>query len=203
MPRPKPVQMPPIGLPLSTRRLRLRLPVPSDAPVIARYFRDRAITRPIPLWSDYSLQDAQAFVRSARRLARRREGFQLMIVRRQDGLLVGGIGLQNFRGVKKEGHLGYWVGRPHWGNGYATEAASRLCRLAFGPLRLHRLETGTFPFNRRSMRVLRRLGFVQEGVERKAYRVGGRWVDSVRFGLLRDEFVAAWVPRPTARRKPV
>lgn len=188
MPAPQPILLPRLRLPLRTPRLLLRLPRASDAPSIAAWFADRRVTRPIPLWPAYSVEDARRFVGAALGRARRRDALQLASTLRSDGRLIGGVALGEFSPAKREGHLGYWVGRAHWGHGYAPAAASRLCELAFRTMHLHRLQTGVFPFNPRSIAVLRRLGFVEEGRERRSYRVDGRWVDSIRFGLLADEF---------------
>ena len=161
--------------------------------------------RPIHLPARYTVADAEAFVRSARQAARRGEGFDLAIVLREESRLIGMARLGGVLGGKREGHLGYWIARPYWGHGYASEAASRLCRLAFGPLRLRRLATEVLPSNRRSIAVLERLGFRREGVERQAYRFGARWVDAFRFGLLADEFrpfEAPARPRPRAKQGP-
>ncbi len=188
MPAPPPLRLPKLRFPLDTPRLRLRLPRPGDAATIARWFRDRGVTRPIGIWSDYTLEDAEEFVRRARTRFRRGEGLQLVVILRGDGRLIGGVGLTELNPLKLEAHIGYWIGREHWGHGYAREAASAVLDLAFRRVRLHRAHTGVFPFNPRSAAVLRRLGFVEEGRERRSYRIGARWVDSIRFGLLADEF---------------
>jgi [ribosomal protein S5]-alanine N-acetyltransferase len=194
VPPPKPLRLPPLRLPIRTPRLRLRLPEARDTAAIAGWFRDRRVTRPIGLWPDYSEEDARQFVRRARSGYRHRLSLSLVLTLAEDGRLIGGIGLTELNPVKLEAHLGYWVAREHWGNGYAPEAASAVCDLAFRRARLHRLHTGVFAFNPRSAAVLRRLGFVEEGRERRSFLIGGRWVDSIRFALLANEF------RPYLRR---
>ncbi len=58
----------------------------------------------------------------------------------------------------------------------------------FRQLGLHRIHTGVFPDNTRSMRVLRRLGFRTEGRARQHGLVDGRYRDLVLFGVVRAEF---------------
>ena len=58
-----------------------------------------------------------------------------------------------------EGDIGYWIGKPFWGNGYATEAVLALLRLAVEDLRLERVWAGYFDGNERSKRVLEKCGF--------------------------------------------
>jgi RimJ/RimL family protein N-acetyltransferase len=59
--------------------------------------------------------------------------------------------------------LGYWIARPFWGRGYATEAASALIGIARA-LRLETLEGSHFLDNPASARVLEKLGFEPIGI---------------------------------------
>jgi ribosomal-protein-alanine N-acetyltransferase len=58
-----------------------------------------------------------------------------------------------------EVELSYALGRPYWGNGYATEAGRALVAYAFGTLGLARIAYGVDGANTRSVGVMRRLGF--------------------------------------------
>ncbi|MBS0504796.1 MAG: GNAT family N-acetyltransferase [Proteobacteria bacterium] len=74
--------------------------------------------------------------------------------------LIGGVGLH----PDKHGHeLGYWIARPYWGLGFATEAAGALLRAARESLRIDRIHAGHFADNPASGRVLRKLGFRPTG----------------------------------------
>jgi 8-oxo-dGTP diphosphatase len=92
------------------------------------------------------------------------------IVRDADGAFLGAVGFALFPGAAG---LGYWLGRRHWGQGYATEAATLACAHARS-LGATRLEAETFPENQASARVLRKLGFREIGeVVRDLPRRGG------------------------------
>lgn len=197
------VRIPRLPLPLVTPRLVLRLPRPSDAPAIAAALSDREVTRTVPLWTHYTPGDAREFVRGARREARHQSGYLTVVERRDSGELIGTASLQiRPMRVHRRGHLGYWIAHPHWGRGYASEAASRLCQEAFGRLRLHKIETGVVIFNARSRAVLQRLGFRSEGRERENFRIDGRWVDAEIFGLLAREFRPYHPPSAAPPRAP-
>lgn len=84
----------------------------------------------------------------------------------------------------RQGELAFWIAREHWGNGYATAAARLLLGHAFGRLGLHRVRASTYDDNEASRRVLEKLGFEEEGVDREAALVEGEWVDQVRYGLV-------------------
>ncbi len=87
--------------------------------------------------------------------------------------------------------LGYALRREHWGNGYAQEALRLALGFAFGPLRLHRVEADVDPRNTASLRLLERLGFAREGLQRERYFVAGEVQDSALYALLAREFGAA------------
>lgn len=99
--------------------------------------------------------------------------------------LVGGAGLTNIRfGSAQSASLGYWLGEPHQGQGYMTEAVRGVCIWAFHWLGLERVEAGTLPENTASQSVLERVGFKEEGFARAYLEIGGRRRDHVLFGLV-------------------
>ncbi len=82
------------------------------------------------------------------------------------------------------GHSAYRDG------GYGSDALRAFLRFLFDDIGLHRVWLATLPFNDRARRVYEKLGFVQEGVFRESDMVDGRWVDSLIYGILEDEFRA-------------
>lgn len=58
--------------------------------------------------------------------------------------------------------IGWRLARSEWGHGYASEAASEVCRIAFTELRLRELVSFTVPGNTRSRRVMQRLGMAHD-----------------------------------------
>jgi len=69
----------------------------------------------------------------------------------------------------------------------ADEAARMFDRHLLFDLDYHRLELEIYGFNERAMRHAERIGFVREGVRRRAYQRHGEWVDGVLYGLLRED----------------
>lgn len=89
-------------------------------------------------------------------------------------------------GLAEEGdevELGYWFARPHWGKGYASEAARAVIGLA-RTLGHRRLVAGHFADNPASGRVLRKVGFKPTGKVRQRYSLArGEQVDSIEHAL--------------------
>ena len=99
------------------------------------------------------------------------------------GQLIGGITLSDVvRGIAQKGTLGYWMGQPHIGQGYMSEAVGLVCDFAFAQLKLHRLEASCLPHNEPSKRLLARLGFDQEGYAKAYLQINGTWQDHILWG---------------------
>lgn len=143
---------------LVTERLVLRAPRPEDAETIARLANDRRIaenTTRIP--HPYRPADAEAFIADANKAAG-----ELALLITVDDEPIGACGLAQLEGPAPD--LGYWLGAPYWGNGYATEAARALIDHAFTALRLEALQAGARVTNPASRRVLEKCGFQWTGV---------------------------------------
>lgn len=99
--------------------------------------------------------------------------------------LVGGITLGHMRhGVAMSGQIGYWIGEPYAGKGYMTDAVRTLVRYGFEKLDLHRLEAACIPGNLRSIRVLEKAGFTQEGLLKSYLKINGQWQDHLLFARI-------------------
>ncbi|UWX56237.1 GNAT family N-acetyltransferase [Maribacter litopenaei] len=85
----------------------------------------------------------------------------------------------------KSAEVGYWLGEPFWGKGIATSAIGLLVSHAFKEFKLIRLYAGVFEYNSGSMRVLEKVGFVKEGISRKAVFKNGKFWDEHRYAVLK------------------
>jgi ribosomal-protein-alanine N-acetyltransferase len=103
--------------------------------------------------------------------------------------LLGAISLQ-LSLPHSRGELGYWIGLPNWGKGFATEAARALTAYAFTEVGLHRVEARHFTRNPASGRVLQKLGMRLEGIHREAYLRWGRFEDVATYAILAPEWKA-------------
>ena len=79
----------------------------------------------------------------------------LLGIRLADGALIGETGLD----PGDEPEIMYWLGRGHWGQGYATEAATALVADSFRRFDISALKGGTYDGNPASDRILEKLGF--------------------------------------------
>lgn len=106
------------------------------------------------------------------------------------GTLMGGATLSNVRrGAANSATLGYWMGARFANRGIMTRAATALCRHAFGPLGLDRVEAACLPENGPSIHLLGKIGFVREGLARDYLSINGRRRDHLLFALLKRDLM--------------
>jgi len=143
-----------------TERLLLRPGFPEDAPALAVAIGDRAVARNLAVvpWP-YTLRDAEAFLASPHDPVLP----SFLVFERTGGAprLVGSCGLARRPSGAVE--MGYWIARPYWGRGFATEACGALIEIA-ATLGLASLEGSHFLDNPASARVLEKLGFEPLGI---------------------------------------
>jgi RimJ/RimL family protein N-acetyltransferase len=144
---------------LETERLILRPPRLEDAKAIATLANDRRIaenTARIP--HPYLVADAEAFIAGINVPG----GETVFLITDLDDSILGGCGVGVVDGQGAE--LGYWLGVPFWGQGYATEAVRAVIDYAFTELDYAFLNAGARVTNPGSRRVLEKCGFQWTGV---------------------------------------
>lgn len=173
--------------PLQTERLRLRAYALADVPALVALAGARevaATTLRIP--HPYSEADGRDFVASTKEDQARGTGLQLAIVLGDSDTLCGGVGLR-IEQDHGRAELGYWIGVPYWGKGYATEAARALVEYGFGTLGLHRIFAGHVAGNSASAGVLRKIGMRHEGKQRGHILKWGEFIDLEIYGMLASD----------------
>lgn len=83
--------------------------------------------------------------------------------------------------------LGYTINPNYWGCGYAVEAGRALIEWGFETLNLKRIECNAFTNNTQSLRVAQKLGFVNEGIRRKAYQLYNGYIGDLNCNSMIDE----------------
>ncbi len=145
---------------VETARLVLRRPMASDAHDIATLANDRGVVGMLSTWPyPFGVADAEAWLdRIAGLDPRRRADF--VIEHREFGSM-GVIGI----GDNAEGRpeLGYWLGRPFWGRGFATEAVTAMLDWVRADWRKSVVWAGHFADNPASGEVLCKAGFLYTG----------------------------------------
>lgn len=174
-----------IPAPLQTPRLIVRLVTPADLEGLRDVHADEEVTAFLPYATWRSAADATAWY--ARVEAQAESAWFFVLVDRASERIMGLAQLFRLDVGAARVELGYVLGRAWWGQGYMTEALRALLSLAFGELGLRRIEAEIHPDHQRSIRVIERLGFREEGRRRERWVRGGIPYDVLCFGLLAHE----------------
>ena len=173
--------------PLQTARLTLRPYALSDVAVLVPLIGARevaATTLRIP--HPYTESIAREFIAQTERDNASGICARFCIVIRESNTLCGGVGLQ-VDANHRHAELGYWIGVPYWGNGYATEAAREVVKYGFGMLGLHRIYATYFAGNTASGRILQKIGMRHEGYQRAHILKWGEFQDLELYGMLKGD----------------
>jgi len=165
---------------IRTERLLLRAPVIGDAAnisLLAGDYEVASMTGTIP--HPYSEEMAVGWIQS---LQGGEEGVAFAIDR--GGALIGCAGYRATERTHAE--MGYWIGKPYWGMGYATEAAQALIVYAFQKENFAFLTVGHFKENPASARVIAKLGFEPSGEVLRDCAARGNKARCLTYRLTRD-----------------
>ncbi len=177
---------------LLTARLKLRPYTPADADDLVRVADDWEVARNLG-----NLPHPFTRVEAVRWLARQQERFArqekivLAVTLKGEGTLLGNVGL-TLRLPDEAAELGFWLGKPYWGQGYMTEAVRAVMDYAFRELKLHSVHAVHCRSNPASGHVMQKLGMKPDGVRRDYFKRDGAYDDAVLYSILRPE----WEARP-------
>lgn len=132
----------------------------------------------------YCEVDARAFVKASDEVLRQGRGHNLVLD--LDGEAVGIVGIEGVDGPEPE--IGWWLGRPHWGQGLMSEAVEAVLEALFAA-GMARCRAGVFAGNARSLRVQEKMGFVITGESVRYCAALGRDLAHIDTILTRENFL--------------
>jgi [ribosomal protein S5]-alanine N-acetyltransferase len=167
--------------PIETRRLKLQRFTLADAQHVERLAGDARIaatTATIP--HPYSIEAARAWIATHAADAAAKRSLTLAVRLRSHDALIGAISLLRWSPEHAQAELGYWIGVPHWGQGYATEAVTSVIALGRS-LGITRVTGRCFASNPASARVMQKAGLEPEGCLRAHRLKNGVYQDLLLF----------------------
>lgn len=174
---------------LKTDRLILRQLTLNDAKAVFAIRSDFAVTR-LNIGSAYtSIEQARSLIESIldnyQRHSELRWGITL---KNGDDTVIGMCGYNYWAQRDFRGSVGYDLARVYWRQGIMTEAVREVVKFGFEHMALNRIEADASIENEASIRLLKRLGFQHEGIEREQYFEGGEFHDLELFSLLKRDY---------------
>lgn len=177
-------------LTLATARLRFDLPGDADLPALFRLFSDPVAMRHWSREPMVTIDEARSLLDEI--LEGHRSGrFHQWVLRATDAgsdEAIGTVTLWNIAWPHRRCEIGCMLDRRLWGRGLMHEALAALIDRLFARTPMHRIGADVDPRNARSIALLRRLGFVDEGLQRASYRLHGEVQDALLMGLLASDW---------------
>jgi ribosomal-protein-alanine N-acetyltransferase len=176
---------------LATQRLLLREFTLDDFADVHAYASEPETVRYMD-WGPNTPEQTRDFLhrKAESQQALPRAEYELAVVLRETGRVIGGVGLRVSRPEHFAGDMGYTFHPSCWGKGYGTEAAAALLAFGFGELKLHRIHATCDPENRGSARVMEKIGMRYEGRLRDYTFEKGKWRDSLIYARLATDGLA-------------
>ena len=168
------------------KRVIIREPRPDDCPAFIT-----AVRRSRPLHGSWIAPKAKTKKEFTDYLQRFSSGHHhgFLVTLRSSGDIVGVININEvIRGAFQSAALGYYAFTPYAGKGLMREGMQLVLKYAFEKLKLHRLEANIQPANCASIALVKKCGFVREGLSHRLLKVRGRWQDHERWAILSENF---------------
>jgi RimJ/RimL family protein N-acetyltransferase len=178
---------------VDTERMVLREYSASDAAGLLDLVKDNRerLIREFPQMASLrSLEDVSSFVQQKRVEWESGKTFCYGIWKKQEPAPIGQIQVKNPVWEIPSAELGYFIGKTWQRQGYASESVRGIMRVAFQELEFQRIYVRILPSNHESFALAKKLGFQEEGMQRKAFRCGFGELHDVRYlSMLAQEFL--------------
>ncbi len=176
---------------LETQRLILRPFTLADAPRVQELAGDRdiaATTGSIP--HPYENGMAEDWIKTHPESFANDQRITYAITLKTDNGLAGCVNLFDINRKSNRAEMGYWIGKPFWRAGYATEAAKAMLKYGFDEVKLNRILAKHAAHNPASGRIMQKMGMTYEGCLRQHAEKWGVCYDLVVYGILKSEYEA-------------
>lgn len=169
---------------LESERLLLRELSAKDADAVHAFRSDEQVMKHIGRTRSKNVQDSLGLIERIAKDRTANAGITWGIVLKESGELIGTIGFYRMKKEHFRAEIGYVMASNYWGRGLMSEAIQSVVKYGFDEMGLHSIEADTDPLNTRSMKVLQRNGFTQEGLFRESYFFDGKFFDSAIWSRL-------------------
>lgn len=178
-----------MSLILEGERIYLRNLMESDVDNFCGWYSDGQVTRFLGM-KPLSRDKAKAMFNQ---LLNDPDGIYFGIIRKDEKRIIGYVFLAHIsKNLRVAREFGIVIGDKNlWGQGYGSQAARLILEYGFKHLKLHRIQLIVLDLNERALHIYRKLGFVDEGVQREARLVDGKWYNVVMMSMLEQEHVTA------------
>ena len=176
---------------LKTKRLTLRPMHPIDAEDMFDYARRDEVTKYL-LWSSHKnisyTKDYLNYIQNRYALG---DFYDWAVIDRESRRMIGTCGFTKIDTANNSAEIGYVLNPDFWGMGFAPEAVRKILEFGFGELGLHRIEARFMKDNKRSFRVMEKVGMTLEGYHKDLIFVKGSYRTVGVCAITEDEYKQA------------
>lgn len=173
---------------IETARLILRRPLQRDATALMVATRDEAVMQYYGMVAFGSKAEALEEIAWFNRIFTQAEGIRWVITEKSRGTYIGDIGFHNYVKAHSRAEVGFKLARDSWHNGIMSEALAPVLDYGFTVMQLNRIEAVVDPENAACLSLLKKAGFVAEGILREYESEAKGYVDLVMLSLLKREW---------------
>ena len=175
-----------------TERLHLRILKPGSAREVLNYYKRNynflKEWEPKRPRNFYTLTYQKNQLRFEYNLFKKGTHVRFWIFKKEDNKLIGNVGISNIvMGNFKSCYMSYKLDKYEINKGYMTEAVKKVVEIMFNEYNLHRIEVNIVPRNKRSLKVVQKLNFEEEGYSKRYLEINGKWEDHVHFAIYNDD----------------
>jgi [ribosomal protein S5]-alanine N-acetyltransferase len=172
---------------IDTARLKLRKPLQKDAKALLDVTRDEAVMEYYGMAPFKSKAEALAEIGWFNKLFAQAEGIRWVITRQGIGQYIGDIGFHNWKSSHSRAEIGFKLAKAYWHQGIMAESLEQVVEYGYSVMQLNRIESVVDPKNSACLSLLKKAGFVQEGILREYEREEKGFVDLVMLSLLKRD----------------
>lgn len=172
---------------IETARLKLRKPLQKDVSALLEVTQDEAVMKYYGMAPYESKAEALGEINWFNKIFAQAEGIRWVITEKGAGSYIGDIGFHNHVTAHSRAEIGFKLAKAFWQKGIMTEALEPVLAYGFSIMQLNRIEAVVDPENAGCLGLLKKAGFVQEGILREYEHEEKGYVDLVMLSLLKKD----------------
>lgn len=174
---------------LETDRLWIRPFELSDSKMVQGLAGSEKVARTtLSIPHPYPKGAAEKWIQATHHAAEKGDSYAFALVKKEEDELIGCMILDISKDHQRA-ELGYWLGHPYWGQGFATEAAQKMVQFGFEDLGLNRIFAIAMTKNSGSYKVMGKIGMKHEGTFPQHVRKWGSFEDVEQYGMTKSDYV--------------
>ena len=158
------------------------------APLLAKWMNDPKVRQYARNYWPLTLEEIKKFFEPSPDQGMK-DFIVFTIYHKKDKKPIGSIGFNHINWIARNANIFATIGEPeYWGRGIAGEASKLMIKYGFMELNFHKIYSGVYSPNKRSLRAAEKLGFTEEAIIKDEIYVDGNYVDTHKFALFKKDW---------------